>query len=86
MGNFIPPADKAVKSVEAYSFDLEGNSKYNGELPEYWPVGGRIYCKFWRDPLYTVSVYSKGPIVSKLYTSKSAVVTQMKVDFRESKL
>ena len=85
MGNLVAPLDKQEKCAEISSFDLEGNFRSNSEIPEVWPVGGRVFGKFIRDPHHEVCVYSRGPIVSNLYTSKSAVITRMWADFLESK-
>lgn len=71
-------------SSEGSSFDLEENMKNNATLPSYWPVGGRIYGKFKREPLHLLEIYGRGPIVSDLYPSQKAVVTRMYVNFRES--
>ena len=80
-GKFAP-----LPEVEKSSFDVEENLKGTGGLPEFWPVGGKIFGKFRRETSREMTVYSyKGPVVSMYYTGKSAIISRMYVDFRESK-
>ena len=86
MGSLVVTPYKEMKKPEEPSYDVERNFNGVGQMPDFWPVEGRIYGKFSREPLYEMMVYSRGPILSDLYPSKTSIVTRMFVNFLDSKI
>ena len=89
MGSLLSTEEKFRRlkneECERSSFDIEEQNRNTGVLPAYWPVGGKVYCKFARAPLYGMQLYAPGPVISESFSSKKAVFTRLLVTFFESK-